>query len=114
MITSVILIILYLYHSFTKIYSIISFKSFVNVPLNKYFNNNPNYDSIKLFIAAESKNSSESHLTTSADVLPPESYPPFSSLMLVHVKGHKRFSRCFLVIATCSGFFVRLNDWCLW
>lgn len=57
---------------------------------NKYFKNNPIYDETKEFIVAESKNSS--HLASSEDVLPPESYPPFSSLMLVHVKGHKRFS----------------------
>lgn len=41
---------------------------------------------------SESKNSS--HVLTSADVLSPEFHPPFSSLMLLLVKGHSRVMLC--------------------
>lgn len=48
---------------------------------------------LRLFLPAESKNSSvaDSHLARSEDSDAAQSYPPFSSLMLMHIKGQKRF-----------------------
>lgn len=59
----------------------------------------------------ESKNSSESHLSGPEGVISPsESHPPFSSLMLLHIKGHKKDGAHLLPPDESSCF----NYWCLW
>ena len=67
-----------------------------------------------LHYPTESKNSSESHLARSDSVISSSdaaSYPPFSSLMLIHVKGQRRFGWCwrwracvqvFILTRTCG------------
>lgn len=77
--------------------------------------------SLSYVFPTESKNSSESHPISPDGVISSsdaatiiKSYPPFSRLMLIHIKGHQRLRSSVFVVPSslCSGLYI--YHWCLW